>query len=85
MVKKAKSKDMPYKDNLQKEEPLIKDEPKKDEPKKEEVEKEKEFEEPKPKVKKSNKWIEEVKALQKKEGITYKDAMKKASELRKSK
>lgn len=80
MVKKAKSKDMPYKDNLQKEEPLIKDEPKK-----EEVEKEKEFEEPKPKVKKSNKWIEEVKALQKKEGITYKDAMKKASELRKSK
>ena len=83
MVKKAKSKDMPYKDNLQKEEPLIKEEVEKEEVKKEKVEKE--FEEPKSKVKKSNKWIEEVKALQKKEGITYKDAMKKASELRKSK
>ena len=74
MVKVNKvKKDSQYKDNLEKEEPLMKE----PEPK-EKVVKEKVVVKPK----KSNKWVDEVKALQKKKGITYKEAMKQASLIR---
>lgn len=76
MVKANKAKkDSEYKDNLEKEEPLMK----RPEPK-EKVVKVKEQVAVKPK--KVNKWVEEVKALQKKKGISYKDAMKEASLIR---
>lgn len=74
MVKVNKvKKDSQYKDNLEKEEPLMKEPEPKEKVVKEKVE---------VKPKKSNKWVDEVKALQKKKGITYKEAMKEASLIR---
>ena len=79
MVKVNKvKKDSQYKDNLEKEEPLMKEPEPKEKVVKEKVVKEKVVVKPK----KSNKWVDEVKALQKKKGITYKEAMKQASLIR---
>ena len=79
MVKVNKvKKDSQYKDNLEKEEPLMKEKVVKEKVVKEKVVKEKVEVKPK----KSNKWVDEVKALQKKKGITYKEAMKQASLIR---
>ena len=79
MVKVNKvKKDSQYKDNLEKEEPLMKEPEPKEKVVKEKVVKEKVVVKPK----KSNKWVDEVKALQKKKGITYKEAMKEASLIR---
>ena len=81
MVKSIKSKkNNDLKDNLVKEKPLIndKEEALKEKDVKEKDVKEKDFVKPK----KVNKWVEEVKSLQKKEGISYKEAMKKASLIR---
>ena len=84
MVKVNKvKKDSQYKDNLEKEEPLMKEKVVKEKVVKEKVVKEKvDKKKVEVKPKKSNKWVDEVKALQKKKGITYKEAMKEASLIR---